>query len=90
MQAKATGDFWKSFDKLPQDIQQRARQAYARWRENPDHPGLHFKCVHPTEPIYSARISRNYRALGLRDNASNSITWFWIGAHDEYERLISM
>lgn len=26
---------------------------------------LHFKKVHPIEPIYSARITAGYRAVGL-------------------------
>jgi hypothetical protein len=32
------------------------------------------------------RISIGYRALGIM--VDNEITWFWIGGHDEYERLI--
>ena len=35
---------------------------------NPYHPGLQFKQVHETQPIYSARISRDYRAVGVKDD----------------------
>jgi hypothetical protein len=50
-------------------------------------PGLRFKQVHPTEPIYSVRISRNYRALGVRED--DAMIWFWIGSHADYDDLIS-
>ena len=49
-------------------------------------PGLHFKKVHATRPIYSARVGLGYRALAVRDG--DTVIWFWIGAHDEYERLL--
>jgi hypothetical protein len=31
-------------------------------------------------------VGRNYRVLGLRDG--DEITWFWIGSHSEYDRLL--
>ncbi len=37
-------------------------------------------------PIYSARVSLNYRVLGLSE--SDRIYWYWIGAHDEYDELL--
>lgn len=36
--------------------------------------------------VYSARIDLNHRALGILDG--DTIVWFWIGPHDEYERLL--
>ncbi len=38
------------------------------------------------ESIYSARVTRDYRTLGLLEG--EGITWFWIGSHAEYDRLI--
>lgn len=41
----------------------------------------------PLRPlIYSIRIGQGYRALGER--AGNEITWYWIGSHSEYDKLI--
>jgi hypothetical protein len=40
-----------------------------------------------TEPIDSVRISRGYRALGLRDG--DLVTWFWIGSHTDYDKLLA-
>ena len=55
--------------------------------ENPSHPALRFKSVHPTEPIFSVRVSLHYRAVGVREG--DSMIWFWIGSHDEYDRLLA-
>jgi hypothetical protein len=43
--------------------------------------------VSDEDPLYSVRIGTNHRALGLLKG--DTITWFWIGTHDEYERVIA-
>lgn len=55
--------------------------------ENPNHPALYFKQVHEREPIYSVRIGLYHRALGVKEG--NTVIWFWIGTHEEYNNLIS-
>ena len=86
MKSRTTKRFWKLYQALPGEIQLAANKAYALWLENPAHPSLHFKRVDPEEPIYSIRITRQYRALGvLRDDV---IVWFWIGKHGVYDRLL--
>ncbi len=87
MNARTTRAFWRCFDALPNPVREQARKAFALWRENPTHPSLQFKNIHSREPIYSARISRGYRTLGLLED--DTVTWFWIGSHADYERLIS-
>lgn len=59
---------------------------YALFRANPSHPSLRFKKVDNQENVYSVRIGLGYRALGVL--SASSVTWFWIGSHDEYDRLI--
>ena len=86
MRSRTTPRFRKAFSRLPEPIQERAREAYRRFVENPHHPGLRFKQVHPTEPIYSLRISRDYRALGIRED--DAVLLFWIGSHADYDDLI--
>ena len=76
----------KAFERLPDQIKRRAREAYVLFKQDPHHPSLHFKQVHPTEPIYSARITNDYRALGRREG--EDIIWFWIGPHAEYDHLV--
>jgi hypothetical protein len=71
---------------LPSQIREAAQKAYRLFRQDPRHPSLHFKRVHDRDPIYSVRVTLGYRALGLLEN--EEITWFWIGAHTEYDRLL--
>jgi len=78
--------FWKFYDSLPEDVQRRADEVYKLWQNDPYHPSLQFKRVDPQDPIYSARVGRGYRALGWLEG--DTVTWFWIGNHDEYERLL--
>jgi len=85
--SSTTKRFRSCFKRLPPDVQQQAREAYKRWIENPSHPALRFKPVHPTEPILSVRVSLHYRALGVRED--DSMIWFWIGSHAEYDRLLA-
>jgi len=83
-----TNKFREAFAELPADVQEQARQAYRLFIENPYHPSLQFKSIHPTRPIYSVRVGLNYRAVGTRDG--DEIIWYWIGSHAEYDRLIRM
>lgn len=50
------------------------------------HQSLQFKQVHPVEPIFSVRVGMGYRALGIREE--NTVIWFWIGSHADYDALI--
>jgi hypothetical protein len=85
MTSKTTRRFRQMLAALPQELRSQAREAYRLFRENPHHPGLQFKKVHVTEPIYSVRITLDYRAVGVVDGAE--IVWFWIGPYREYELL---
>jgi len=85
--SKATDAFWKAYRDLPDEIKQHARVAYRLWRENPNHPGLRFKTIHATEPIYSVRIGRGWRAVGVR--SGEEMVWFWIGSHADYDTLVA-
>lgn len=51
------------------------------------HPSLRFKKVHPDLPIYSARISKSYRAVDRLDG--DTVIWFWVDSQAEYDRLLS-
>ncbi len=86
MTSRTTASFRKAFDALPEDIQDRAREAFKLFSENPGHPGLRLKQVHSTEPIYSARVTLDYRALAIRNN--DVWIWFWIGSHADYDQLL--
>jgi len=86
MISHTTGNFRKMFADLPKLIQTQAKKAYKKFQKNPNHPSLHFRQIHTTKPIYSARITIDYRAVGIQ--SQNEIIWFWIGAHKEYDKLL--
>lgn len=83
MRHQATPRFWQAYDELPAEIQQLADQNYELLKRDPRHPSLHFKKV---GRFWSVRVGSHYRALAVQVDAD--MVWFWIGRHDEYERLI--
>ncbi|MFM9265038.1 hypothetical protein [Tychonema sp. BBK16] len=86
MKSSVTKSFCTRLESLPASVQEQADKAYALWQDDPDHPSLQFKRVSQRQPIYSARVSINYRVLGLLE--ADRIYWYWIGAHDEYDELL--
>ncbi len=86
MKSIATAQFWKLYHALPQDVRHHADKSYRLWLINPYAHGLLFKRVGKQQPIYSVRIGHGYRALGIVE--ADAIIWFWIGGHDDYERLL--
>lgn len=87
MTSRTTDSFWKLYEKLPEQMQKRAKVAYERFQQNPHHPSLRFKQVHDTQLIFSARITRDYRAVGIKED--DEIIWFWIGSHSDYNNLLA-
>jgi len=75
---RATPRFWAAYRELPAEIRSLAQKAYRLFQENPGHPSR--------DPIYSARVTLGYRAVGLLED--DEVTWFWIGTHPEYDRLL--
>ena len=86
MTSYTTPRFWAAYRELPLETRELARKAYRLFRENPQHPSLQFKKVHDREPVYSVRVTLAYRAVGVMKD--DEITWFWIGNHAEYDRLL--
>lgn len=86
MKSLATERFWNCYSSLPKEIQQRAQKAYRLFRDNSRHPSLRLKKVVADPPVYSARITQSYRALGVKED--NKMIWFWIGSHEDYEHLL--
>ena len=75
--------FRSAFEALPERVQQSARRAHRLFLKDPRHPSLQFKQIHPTRPIFSARVALGSRALAVRDG--DDLIWFWIGSHAEYD-----
>ena len=86
MTSRTTRRFCKTLAALPTAVRQQARRTYRLFEQDPSHWSLRFKQVHPSEPIFSVRVSQDCRALGVREG--NAMIWFWIGWHADYERLL--
>jgi hypothetical protein len=86
MESRTTERFRKSFDILPPKIKIDAKKVFKNWKSDPYHKSLKFKKIHDKENIYSVRIGISWRALGVKDN--NTVIWFWIGSHSDYNNLI--
>ena len=86
MNSVLTDDFLACFRLLPERIKRQARKSYKIWKANPNHPGIDFKRVGKRLPIYSVRVGIGWRALGLKQG--DTLLWFWIGPHSEYDRLL--
>lgn len=76
--------FNEAFVKLPKHVQKAALEAFKLWIANQSHPSVEFKEL--TDGMWSARVTRSYRALALRENGDFYPTW--IGTHTGYDRRI--
>ena len=85
IKSRATPKFWNSFQALPAEIRQQAESAYRMFKRDPSLKGLDFKKLAGTKDLYSVRIGMHYRAIGRL--GQSEIVWFFIGSHDEYDRL---
>jgi len=81
-----TVQFRTLYGQLPEQVRRQARDAYRLFSANPSHPSLRFKRVHSRRPIYSARVSIDYRVIGVRD--ADEVYWFWIGSHADYDQIL--
>lgn len=77
--------FWSVYARFDKTIRHSARKAYRLWAENPYHPSPNFECINREENIWSVRVTRGYRAISIFEG--ETVTWFWIGKHDTYERF---
>ena len=87
MVSRTTARFRRAYAALPAHVRAQARDAYRTFQRDPAHPGLRLKPVHPSRPIYSARVGIGYRALAVRE--ADVWLWFWIGSHAAYDRLLA-
>ncbi len=76
--------FWQLYRQLPAEIREAARNAYQRFAANPRHPSLQFHRLARNPILWSARVTKNYRAVGILQG--DTITWIWIGTHDDFDR----
>jgi len=83
MKSHATHKYWVLYRQLPLEIRQAALKQYRLWLKDPRHPSIQFK---KTGSVWSARITADYRALGIMED--HTVIWFWIGNHHAYDCLL--
>ncbi len=72
---------------LAKDVQKKAQNQYKLFKENPYHNSLYFKKIQRNKTYHSISISESWRAIGVEED--DTIIWFWIGSHEEYNNLIN-
>ena len=80
--------FFESYRRLPPGMKAKAKESYRLFKADPRN--VHFKVIKRLSegaPLCSARITRNYRVLGVLE--ADTVIWFWVGSHDDYVRLIA-
>lgn len=85
MKHHATDTFWTCYAALPSHIREQADRNFALLKANPAHPSLQLK---PVVRFWSARVGLSWRALAVRDAETDTLVWFWIGSHADYDRLV--
>ena len=84
MNHHTTADFWDCYARLPKAAQSVADRHYALLRADSRHPSLRLKRI---GRLWSVRAGSGYRALAA--DGHDGLVWFWIGPHDDYERLLA-
>ena len=81
------GSYWASFEDLPEDVKKLAEKNYNLWRESHNTPGLRFKQIHKTQPIYSFRVGMKHRTVGI-EAPDGKVAWFWVGSFNSFKATI--
>ncbi len=79
--------YWRYFEELPPEVRVQAEKNYALWKENPKHPSLRFKQIHPDMPIFSYRVGLRYRTVGVQA-PDGRVVWFWIGPFEAFQDIV--
>lgn len=83
MKSFTTPRFRRLYAELPEEIRVAARKQFRLWVKNRTHPSLQFK---KTGLFWSARVTNAFRALAYPKG--EDFHWFWIGRHDEYDKIL--
>ena len=83
MNHRTSPRFWRHYRELPEAMRKLADKNFELLKADPHHPSLHFKKINQ---LWSVRVGAHYRELGL--DRGETIIWFWIGSHADYDRLV--
>ena len=84
-----TKSFRDSLSILPVQVQQLASQKYQTLLSNPQQVGIKPLPENRGRlEVWSAQVGNRYRALAVK--FQSQFVWYWIGSHEEYNKLKSM
>ena len=83
MNHHATPEFWSCYRSLPEEVRGLTDRSFEFLNADPRHPSVRLKQI---GDYWSARIGLHYRAIGI--TVDDGISWFWMGHHSEYDKLI--
>ena len=84
MNSQTLPSFWKLYRKLPSSVRRAARDAFAKFTDDPNHPVCVPERLFNDPQYWSVRITRNCRAVGILEG--DTVTWVWIGLSDEFDQ----
>jgi hypothetical protein len=79
-------------ERLPNNIQDAADDAYRLFLENPNHPMLVNHRLADTKKgrhrdgSHAVSVTYRYRAIYITDGPTN--VWYWIGSHEDYNHFV--
>ena len=79
--------FLEAYNKLTNELQKQADDAFRLFKADPNNPGLNFEQLEGGK-FYSVRINSKYRAYG-RKLSEGGIEWVEINGHD-YKSALRM
>jgi hypothetical protein len=83
LKSHRTRSFREQYEALPPKLREKADASYQLWKQNPNHPGLHFEKLESGD--WSIRLSKSLRAVCFEDQGC--WVWYFIGGHSDYDKL---
>lgn len=89
MRSILSPQFRKMLDKLPQKIQDEARESFVRWKADPKAVGWK-RLSGMNGDVWSSQIGLRYRAVGVVSKEHNAVVWMFVGSHEDYNQFIEV
>ena len=83
MKDYASPAFWRAYEALDDSSRKLAAAKFRLLKADRKHPSLRLK---RTGRYWSVRAGGSNRALATE--VADGLLWFWIGSHDQYERIL--
>lgn len=87
LESKTLPEFWRRYWKLTPEIRKTARKQFKKLEADPQDREVNLRRKKGKRNVWSADIDFSHRVLGLKQG--DTIHWFFIGDHTEYERMLA-